>query len=367
MMFYYQECISDIGPFLSESIKFFDVEEMCNVQDSIVILDYYYVNYPQSYIEKLNFIVKERNKKGFNTILIIDRTCEPSESDIKIIEILSSIYVNLGINKQNIIFAINKNIHDLPENFNFFYFDGLLADAGKVLKENSLLFSTTPIKDRPKKINVWLSKLKSRSSRVKTLYYFYKQGLLEKSLIGALGTVDDCMKIIEDKNFISSIEKYLKPFDGTPVVESALEAGLSVSISGSKNTIKSVYDNSSLGYINETSDYGFLYKNFITEKTYRTIMNRQPFVMQSSPQALEYLRSMGFQTFNSIIDESYDQDPSENIEHRVIVAKNFLDSIDQHIDEIQEIVEFNYKKLQELSTNEIKKVNNIYDYFNRTC
>jgi hypothetical protein len=62
--------------------------------------------------------------------------------------------------------------------------------------------------------------------------------------------------------------------------------------------------------------------NFITEKTYRPIANGRPFVIIGPLHSLSFLKSLGFLTFSSIIDESYDniKDP----EKRFITACNSI-------------------------------------------
>jgi hypothetical protein len=45
----------------------------------------------------------------------------------------------------------------------------------------------------------------------------------------------------------------------------------------------------------------------LTEKSLRPIALGQPFILLASPGSLEYLKSYGFKTFESVIDESYDQ------------------------------------------------------------
>ena len=44
----------------------------------------------------------------------------------------------------------------------------------------------------------------------------------------------------------------------------------------------------------------------LTEKALRPIACGQPFILAATPGSLEYLRSYGFKTFGSVIDESYD-------------------------------------------------------------
>ena len=48
--------------------------------------------------------------------------------------------------------------------------------------------------------------------------------------------------------------------------------------------------------------------NFVTEKTYQPIINYHPFLIASTPYALENLRNNGYETFPEIFDESYDEE-----------------------------------------------------------
>jgi hypothetical protein len=53
----------------------------------------------------------------------------------------------------------------------------------------------------------------------------------------------------------------------------------------------------------------------LTEKTLRPIACGHPFILVATPGSLEYLRSYGFETFNGLIDETYDtiQDPVQRL------------------------------------------------------
>jgi hypothetical protein len=46
----------------------------------------------------------------------------------------------------------------------------------------------------------------------------------------------------------------------------------------------------------------------ITEKTFKAIALEMPFVLMAPAGSLEYMRSYGFKTFDSVFDESYDQE-----------------------------------------------------------
>lgn len=57
-------------------------------------------------------------------------------------------------------------------------------------------------------------------------------------------------------------------------------------------------------------------KLHLTEKIFKPIVSKQPFMLLAAPGNLAYLRSYGFKTFDGIIDESYDsiQDNDQRIE-----------------------------------------------------
>jgi len=64
---------------------------------------------------------------------------------------------------------------------------------------------------------------------------------------------------------------------------------------------------------------------YITEKTIRCIINKRMFVLVAPSGTLEYLKSLGVQTFDDIIDESYDseKDPSLRLLKIAHIVKEF--------------------------------------------
>jgi hypothetical protein len=69
----------------------------------------------------------------------------------------------------------------------------------------------------------------------------------------------------------------------------------------------SVYNNTAYSIIAETSDDN--HTIFLTEKTAKPMIAKRLFIVFSAMGFLAYLRSLGFQTFGSVIDESYDLEP----------------------------------------------------------
>ena len=61
-----------------------------------------------------------------------------------------------------------------------------------------------------------------------------------------------------------------------------------------------------LQVVTETLFYGN--RLHLTEKTFKPIVLKQPFILASCKGSLEYLRKYGFETFSSVWNESYDED-----------------------------------------------------------
>ena len=61
---------------------------------------------------------------------------------------------------------------------------------------------------------------------------------------------------------------------------------------------------------------------FLTEKTFKPILNMQPFVLVGNPYSLKMLKQLGYKTFDNIIDETYDSvsDPEQRMRELVTVC-----------------------------------------------
>jgi hypothetical protein len=86
----------------------------------------------------------------------------------------------------------------------------------------------------------------------------------------------------------------------------------------------------------------------ITEKTFKAIALEMPFVLVAPAGSLEYLRSYGFKTFASVLDERYDSEPND-IRRIELVTKLLAELDNLSIKERQQIhraclpmVEHNY-------------------------
>ena len=104
-------------------------------------------------------------------------------------------------------------------------------------------------------------------------------------------------------------------------------------------------------------------KLHLTEKIFKPIVSKQPFMLLAAPGNLAYLKSYGFKTFEGIIDESYDdiQDNDARIDAVVKQIKWYCNLSQEEksrvIEAIAPIVEYNfqhfYGKFKEIITDEL--------------
>jgi hypothetical protein len=88
---------------------------------------------------------------------------------------------------------------------------------------------------------------------------------------------------------------------------------------------------------------------YFTEKTFRPILEKRPFLVLGAPGILKLLRSMGFKTFDLFWDESYDSitDPSQ----RMVAIANIIENItcktvaqqQELCYSMKQILEYNYQ------------------------
>ena len=89
-------------------------------------------------------------------------------------------------------------------------------------------------------------------------------------------------------------------------------------------------------------------KLHLTEKVFKPIVAKRPFLLAAAPGNLAYLKSYGFRTFDQWIDESYDAEPDHYIRIEKITAElNRLCAMDSQTlknihKEMQEVLDYNF-------------------------
>jgi hypothetical protein len=121
-----------------------------------------------------------------------------------------------------------------------------------------------------------------------------------------------------------------------------------------KNNLIPYYDSIFIDIVQESYYTGNTF--FPTEKIWRPIILKTPFIVQGSQGYLHNLKKLGFKTFDKWWDEGYSED-SPN--HSLIEIKNVLDKLSKESEsslcdmynEMQDVLEHNYRNLFKLHTN----------------
>ena len=121
----------------------------------------------------------------------------------------------------------------------------------------------------------------------------------------------------------------------------------------------SVFQNTCFSIISEgVYDDGNVYSKFLSEKTYRTIINKHPFIFAANPEMFVYLKAQGYKTFEqymTIRDYALIENVNDRLDAIVINAKDFLKTIQQNQKYIKADVDYNFNLLI-TKVNECKKI-----------
>lgn len=202
-----------------------------------------------------------------------------------------------------------------------------------------------------------------RQSRVDLLEYMLQYDLVKDAYYSFIGkgkgsmTIDDFFdsltpnQIRQYHNIVNS--KYLFPLK----VSSDHVGEWSIDL---EDIDFSLYENSYFSVVTETLFYDSLLSSgesfpglvpalpgiFLTEKTYKPISMKHPFLLVARPYSLRVLRERGYKTFSPYIDESYDEIMDDKLRLKAIADEiHRLSKIDlvEFTHNVKDIVEHNHK------------------------
>lgn len=131
--------------------------------------------------------------------------------------------------------------------------------------------------------------------------------------VSALDNPEMLKIILKNENTISNI-----PFLYLDV------KNLSINQPFPTDTTNKYYEDSYFSLISETTFYNrdtFLNSRFLTEKTFKAILCKHPFILVTLPNSLTVLKELGYKTFEPLIDESYDLELDDNKRMMMIVKE----------------------------------------------
>ena len=125
----------------------------------------------------------------------------------------------------------------------------------------------------------------------------------------------------------------------------------------SENTTRSYYENSLVSIVTETTFRDASVA--LTEKTFKPFKQKHPFILIAGPDALKFLHSLGFKTFNEFWSEDYDEQggPEDRMRRIMSVMEEISKwTPEQIIDfrrRVKPILEHNYNVLKNLDVGHI--------------
>ena len=142
------------------------------------------------------------------------------------------------------------------------------------------------------------------------------RGLLDQGYV-SLGVSDIPNDWDSMRNYLSDKFKFPRITKSLPPMYLDTEDLITNRVGLSTST-KALYENSYFSVITETT-----YFNdepvFLTEKTFKAVIMKHPFILVTVPGSLKYLKQLGYKTFDGLIDESYDQEQDDTERLTMIV------------------------------------------------
>jgi len=332
-------------------------EEIYNMEKIIVVVSGLLQYIEDKVVQSLTDIIK--NNRPLYVIYDFSQEHTLQERDLNEID---SFFKNIGLDVDNRLLILNnKGLHDTAsiKKKNTLTYDWLALDGLYWLKNAPEKFTSLELKKRPNLCNLIVSKLKTKSSRVYLIYEFWKRDLLKSCIFSTMGTIEEIRAVINDKNFLDEMEQRVTNIGGELAEFEEGRSNLEFACETSNRTI---FNNSRLSCVHETAFFDFTGErrwkghSQLTEKFYRCILNRTPFVVFGSPNTYQQIKNMGFDTFESIFDLDFDSTYNglEKIDQYCEQVTKFLNTNPEKLDQLQEICEYNFQRFMNTAVQENK-------------
>lgn len=220
-------------------------------------------------------------------------------------------------------------------------------------------YTTKHLVHRDPRINFLAAQLFYKTSRLDALYLLFKKGLIQDAIKGILITteqLDEHRRKINDNSFYVWLSNNLGPADNVNVFKDKNTGGYSA-CNGNPYSIH-IYDQSRVSYICETNcEVHPTPITFITEKTYRPIINGSPFVLQGSYGQLDFLERIGINTYQKYTGRRYNESfKSSYVESVVDAAQELLQATIKYPYDLDIIAKRNQNRLIEYADKQLLEV-----------
>jgi len=198
-----------------------------------------------------------------------------------------------------------------------------------------------------------------REHRINLLMYFYKNDLLKDSFFSMPAEHPDSTgqvwKDVVNRTFAQRIgltEEDLNNIQNRLPLRVDIDTSYGDMVQDTMRKLRSWYEASLVCLVTETQGNGAVQQ--ISEKSYKPIYYKKPFMILSTPGVLRYFRNHGYKTFSNWFPEDYDD--IQNDYDRYIrvgeICKEInlwdLETKKKFFEETLEIVDYNYQRLVEV-------------------
>lgn len=190
---------------------------------------------------------------------------------------------------------------------------------------------------------------RSHRSAIVAMLNFY--GLLDNSETSfnlEEDRIENPLDYFENKHPAFSKKYFVKLSKAFPLVLDSSD----FEVNWATNILRETYLNTYFSLITETFFQEEIESVFLSEKIFKPVLARHPFIVVGQPYTLKYFKSLGFKTFDKWFDESYDEeyDPIRRIEKICLFLKSLSlrtkeDWIKMY-NEMKPILEYNYTLLK---------------------
>jgi hypothetical protein len=214
---------------------------------------------------------------------------------------------------------------------------------------------------------LFLNAIPSRLNRIRLLSMYWKTGSLNRCIWSLFKPYSDiierdCRKFtnnLTDDEYYQFMKVAVKRLDDVPSLNFTMA---SLTCPTDWTIDKNFYQQTKLSVISETFFKKNQPLNDFSEKTWRAIINRHPFIIAGTPGIRKCLESLGFKTFVEYL--KYDYDNFEDYDQRLTaIVENteyFLSNSTRWKNEINNDIEHNYLQYLKL----IEKNKQVISYLN---
>lgn len=186
-----------------------------------------------------------------------------------------------------------------------------------------------------------------RIYRLVFLSQLYKQGLLGDGIVSY--NIDEWSEELDNMHLNSKTRQDIISFCSQVKTSHRVQTSLYSKDNSSAEPEYSLWTSAFWHVVSETCFYEKTVH--LTEKIFKPIVARQPFLILSTPGALKYLKSYGFKTFDNVIDESYDEEYDPNV--RILKV----------VDQLNKICKLSEKEKKEMYEEILSTLDHNFDHF----